>query len=684
MYLGAYLVAFWLLFLAATRLTIACATDFDEDQFDRIINKIEEDVHDLARELERLYPSRCEPDVISSCSNANYDHCLSSFPKSTCPGGKNFHNPACGNGAICSATYSFEVTTVALLDELTDGRDRNPSDPRLVEAVCFSKKLDEFFLRKRSDDAAFWRTFGYEPTAMYFGSRTGAFRIFPARHFQKCGLYDPLVRPWYVAASSGPKNVILVLDTSRTMNKNTKIGLLKKAASRVVGTLSTGDRVAIVPFSDEAFDITDSEGYMATANNKSIHQLLDRIDGLTAGGEANYWDAFKKAFDILDASFQDGELENCNTAILFLTDGQMTAPPDKTEEDVIQMVESRLLQSQTALKGYPIHLLTFSIPDGDSKIDEFPSRLACSVPNGVWAKIRHDRGMIDSLSSYYKLFALALGAEENMNFTAWVEPYRFASIDVLGTTASVPVYDRSKKPPFFLGVVGVDLVIPALNAALGITDGSSDEAIQRVVNRSTAYCPKIELGKCLLESYRRESSAGDEAFCPNNTDCLESDFVKIEEQKCSTDQDYPDTVWANVDMINHTYFEAACCGLGSSGGRDMTCRTNADSMMSEAMAIALGACIGAVVGLFVAVLALVFYRRTRLIPASNSVATAASSEESSHPFGMEESIGHSPSPVAGDMQVEPLGESGDPRPNDPEDAQEQDRPDAAGVKAATQ
>ena len=30
--------------------------------------------------------------------------------------------------------------------------------------------------------------------------------------------YDPRVRPWYVGASSGPKDVIIVLDTSGSMN----------------------------------------------------------------------------------------------------------------------------------------------------------------------------------------------------------------------------------------------------------------------------------------------------------------------------------------------------------------------------------------------------------------------------------------------------------------------------------
>ena len=46
------------------------------------------------------------------------------------------------------------------------------------------------------------------------------FRIFPGSP-GNCpngvNNYDPRVRPWYVAASSGPKDVILVLDVSGSM-----------------------------------------------------------------------------------------------------------------------------------------------------------------------------------------------------------------------------------------------------------------------------------------------------------------------------------------------------------------------------------------------------------------------------------------------------------------------------------
>ena len=134
---------------------------------------------------------------------------------------------------------------------------------------------------------------------MQFGSHDGTFRIYPARQSNTCGNYDPRLRPWYIAASSGPKNIIMVLDVSGSMEdkNNLKLNLLKQAATRVVQTLTVGDRVAIIPFSSSATVIGDSNGHMMSANAENIASLVESINGLAAGGNTNFQAAFQKAFD---------------------------------------------------------------------------------------------------------------------------------------------------------------------------------------------------------------------------------------------------------------------------------------------------------------------------------------------------------------------------------------------------
>jgi len=78
------------------------------------------------------------------------------------------------------------------------------------------------------------------------------FRMLPASR-EECYGYDPRRRPWFVAASSGPKDLVLVLDTSGSMNDYGRLDLLKEAAITVIETLSVADKVAIVTFSTDAW-----------------------------------------------------------------------------------------------------------------------------------------------------------------------------------------------------------------------------------------------------------------------------------------------------------------------------------------------------------------------------------------------------------------------------------------------
>ena len=80
----------------------------------------------------------------------------------------------------------------------------------------------------------------------YFGSNDGLYRMFPGREWQTnfAGFYenyDPRVRPWYIAATSGPKDV----DCSLSMNGK-KFNMAKSIAITVLNTLTKQDYVNII------------------------------------------------------------------------------------------------------------------------------------------------------------------------------------------------------------------------------------------------------------------------------------------------------------------------------------------------------------------------------------------------------------------------------------------------------
>ena len=87
---------------------------------------------------------------------------------------------------------------------------------------------------------------------MYFGAHNGVFRIFPARHSKSCSSYDNRKRPWYVAASSGPKDIIIILDVSGSMEWSNRLSLAKSAAIDVINALTIADHFGVVLFSSDA------------------------------------------------------------------------------------------------------------------------------------------------------------------------------------------------------------------------------------------------------------------------------------------------------------------------------------------------------------------------------------------------------------------------------------------------
>ncbi len=128
----------------------------------------------------------------------------------------------------------------------------------------------------------------------------------------------------------------------------------------MVETLTVGDRVAIIPFSDTSTVIGDSNGRMMIATAENIVYLVNSINDIVASGGTNFWDAFTKAFDAFDLTIEAELNVPCNSAILFLTDGVMNEPTYKTEQDVTDLVASRLNTTVAAI-GKPILFFTMSL-----------------------------------------------------------------------------------------------------------------------------------------------------------------------------------------------------------------------------------------------------------------------------------------------------------------------------------
>lgn len=182
---------------------------------------------------------------------------------------------------------------------------------------------------------------------------------------------------------------------------------------------------------------------------------------------------------------------------------------------------------------------------------------------------------------------------------------------------SAPVYDSSKTPPLFLGVVGIDFTLKALDAALGVNDSTSAESFRRVVERSTARCPRLELTACELESYRQSNTVGNDAVC--NIECTDEDLVQVREEKCPFVSDYPGDVWVNRDNEDVAFSDKACCRLSDSFAEpDQTCTAPDGDDLPVALIVSVIAA-GVLGALFAAVL---YYRRNKPKEGPSSLALA--------------------------------------------------------------
>jgi len=429
-------------------------------------------------------------------------------------------------------------TTVRIPANLSGGSTGNPIDAQVIESVCYSRLAEPYMIETFKE--------GHQ---MYFASSTGAFRIIPARQSEKCGEYDPRFRPWFVAASSGPKDVVLVLDVSGDMSGR-RMDLAKNAASTVVKTLSVHDKFAIIAFSNKAFQVGGGQELIgATSENQKM--ILEHLGNLTAKGSTNYYAAFDTAFDAIERTSQDELTSKCNVAILFLTYGKTKGTG---VDDIIDHVNRRVRNLKTNF-NQTTTLFTYSLGEDDDYM--VAKSLACGT-DGIWTPVKDFADdLVTAMSSYYKTYALGLGQAGNENWVAWVAPYQFYTGGRMGSSVSAPVYDWSVTPPQFLGVAAVDMYIDDFEKALGAKVTASS-VLDSFIYYSKPRCPKIEMSKCELEALRL-LGGGKQSTCGV---CNKSDYAEIIPPKCPNDNDLPRNVWNNTEMQGKMYTDRACCKVG--------------------------------------------------------------------------------------------------------------------------
>jgi len=313
-----------------------------------------------------------------------------------------------------------------------------------AETACYSRLTEAYMVDNSTE------------LFKYFGARNGLFRMYPAQGRKNCGSYDPRIRPWFVAAASGPKDVVLVIDGTNSMARiDGALKVTREAAIAVVGTLNVGDRFTVMALTNGVDVLLEGSRTFIPATSVNINDLIllratsvnqnnaiEAINNLMPDGQTDIYTAFETAFDAIYNTLEQGETSGGPIAILFMSDDQISETADTLEdaeseaEQILGLIDDRTLEFASRPVSRNVTIFTYSL--GEDLDHDLLKRIACNT-GGIWTSVKNE-DLVAQMSSYYKLFALGL---DRKGVATWVEPYTFASRSVLGTTVSVPVYDRN-------------------------------------------------------------------------------------------------------------------------------------------------------------------------------------------------------------------------------------------------
>ncbi|XP_028402985.1 voltage-dependent calcium channel subunit alpha-2/delta-1-like isoform X1 [Dendronephthya gigantea] len=363
--------------------------------------------------------------------------------------------------------------TISLKQSSVKISDQTPRDnAEVIKTIAWSSGLDKIFVQNLGNDSDLrWQ---------YFGSNNGLYRMYPGREWQTnfAGFYedyDPRVRPWYIAATSGPKDVVIVLDCSHSMSGK-KFNMAKSIAITVLNTLTKQDYVNVIcgrePYYDEVGKfihedvqtnvLSCQQNRLVPASTSHRKDLIAKIKELKAAGATKLKNAFEKSFDLLTGNTGT----RCQSFIIFITDGQDT-DGDKVRCEKGYYTRSGYVPGKKCQYDWDVvwdnvklwntrgtRIFSYLVVDDG---EEFPGKLACDN-RGFMKKIVESTNLISQMQDYYDF--LTANTQSTANIT-WSPPY----LDALGlglmVTAAIPVVTNRT-----LGVIGIDVTLEEIENIL--------------------------------------------------------------------------------------------------------------------------------------------------------------------------------------------------------------------------
>lgn len=143
------------------------------------------------------------------------------------------------------------------------------------------------------------------------------------------GTFTLTVVPGQVRSTANPKDVVLVLDRSGSMT-GWKMVAARRAAARIVDTLTSGDRFAVLSF-DSVVEHPDGLGEgLSEASDRNRYRAVEHLARLEARGGTEMLTPLEQAVTLLADSARD-------RVLVLVTDGQVG-----NEDQILERTGARL------------------------------------------------------------------------------------------------------------------------------------------------------------------------------------------------------------------------------------------------------------------------------------------------------------------------------------------------------
>ncbi|KAL3622058.1 hypothetical protein CASFOL_034254 [Castilleja foliolosa] len=156
-------------------------------------------------------------------------------------------------------------------------------------------------------------------------------------------------------ACRAPIDLVMVLDVSGSMNKASKLDLVKRASSFVIDHLGHSDRLSIVSFDTRALRIL-SLRRMTEKGRDDAKRIVDSLSAKPNAG-TNILDGLTKGVQVL----QERRKQNPVASMLFLSDGHDTCNNLKSKQPSEYLPASIVRGTDKGHQTFPVHTFGFGV-----------------------------------------------------------------------------------------------------------------------------------------------------------------------------------------------------------------------------------------------------------------------------------------------------------------------------------